>query len=70
MGQVVVLGVRVAQSSEKSHVDAPAWSAWPGGVDSVTAVSELPLLEPGVLDVITQHVNAAQARRVGGILVG
>lgn len=40
------------------------------GYTSLTAVSELPLLEPGVMDVITQHIDAARARRVGGILVG
>ncbi|MGH2556235.1 MAG: hypothetical protein ACRDHO_11020, partial [Actinomycetota bacterium] len=33
-------------------------------------MSELPQLEPGVMDVIAQHVNSAWARRVGGILIG
>jgi proteasome lid subunit RPN8/RPN11 len=40
------------------------------GYTPVTAVGDLPQLEPGVMDVITQHVNAAWARRAGGILVG
>ncbi|TMK87321.1 MAG: LysM peptidoglycan-binding domain-containing protein [Actinobacteria bacterium] len=39
-------------------------------VPSLTTMSGLPLVQPGVLEAVTQHVNSAWARKVGGILVG
>ena len=30
----------------------------------------VPLVQPGVLEVVTDHVNSAWARKVGGILLG
>jgi proteasome lid subunit RPN8/RPN11 len=33
-------------------------------------MSGLPIVQPGVMDAVTAHVNAAWAKRVGGILVG
>ena len=37
------------------------------GAPNMTGV---PLVQPGVLEVVTDHVNSAWARKVGGILLG